>query len=990
MHRFWTRLCFAVAAVLTAVAALAAAGQDLADVLGRTVIAVHFVVEGRDDVSPALMNLSDVKVGQPLRQEDVRATLGHLDSLGRYEDIVPVATVAGAGVDVTFRLTPRHPVTNLDVRGDTGLPAGSLKSLVQQRYGGVPTTVRLSAVADTAAQILRDEGYLQARVVPTTVLSHDPEGATLVLTVEAGPQARIGRTEIQGTSPLTTAEIRRLTKTEAGLPFKRRDVEAAITALEDDLRGQGFYEAQLTLLPIAAGETVNLVINVDTGPRVELKIVPEGAMPHGDIDALVPIKRLGAADQDLLEDSRKRIENALRADGYWRASAPFTREPSADGKQLTIVFTIARGPRYFVDHIDWPSSLTQPVLTLRELVGVRDGEVFDQDRVLAGLGRVADLYRRSGYYQFKAEPDFEEQPDPSSLTSNRALVVIHPNITEGPRGQVAAVTFSFTGEHKVPEGELRQAMQQHVGLPYVELEAAQDRAALRTLYRNRGYLQAFVDVVPAFSADGTDVSLAVTVNEGPQVRIGQISVVGNHAVSESYILREMHLVPGQPAGDAALNQARRRLGDMGFRRVTISMAPQTSEEEVHVIVSVVEAPRVSFAWGAGLEGGRQPRSAVGGGLEDYLGFAPRGSVELGRRNLGGRNRSVNLYSRVAFKRRSAPGDPELDGRGFGFTEYRVTGTYQEHRAFGADIDLVIGTSFEQAVRTNFNFLRKSTNAEALRRVTDHVSVSGRYVLDFTRLFDERISDDDPLQPLIDRLFPQVRLSYLASGVSWDRRDSPLAPTRGSLAAADVEVAMRAIGSQVGYSKVFLQGSAFHALDASKKTVVAGRAELGLARGFPRAVARVDANGSPVLDDNGNQIVDLVQDLPASQRFFAGGSTTVRGFQLDRLGVPEILTADGLSLGGNAVVVLNGEIRRAVAKLSGRTLAAVAFVDAGNVFATASTLDVTRLRGASGFGVRYDSPLGPIRLDFGFKMKPTIVGGDRERRWEYHLSIGEAF
>lgn len=987
MLRLWSRLFVTVAWL--AGAASVAAGQDLGDVLGRTVTSVQFVVDGRDDTSPALISLSDVKVGQPLKQEEVRATLGHLDSLGRYEDIVPVATIAGDGVNVTFRLTARHPVTNLDVRGDTGLPPGSLKSLVQQRYGGVPTSARPSAVADTAAQLLRDEGYLQARVTPTTVVAPGSDGATLVLSVEAGPLAHIGRTDVRGTSPLTAADIQRRTKTEPGLPFKRRDVEAAITALEDDLRGRGFYEAQVTLLPPVSGETVDLVINVDTGPRIDLKVVPEGALPRGDIDSLVPIRRLGAADQDLLEDSRRRIERALRAEGYWRASAPFERQPSPDGQLLTIVFTIARGPRYFVERIDWPSSLTQPEPTLRELTGVRDGEVFDQDRVLAGLGRVADLYRRSGYYQFKAEPDFEEVPDPSSLTSSRALVVIHPNITEGPRGQVAAVNFTFTGDHKVPESDLRQAMTQHVGRPYVELEAAQDRASLRALYRNRGYLQAFVDIVPTFSDDGTDASLAVTVNEGPQVRIGQISVVGNHAVPEKYILREMRLVVGQPAGDAAIADARRRLAEMGFRRVNISLTPQGSEQDVHLIVNVTEAPRVTFAYGGGLEGGRQLRRAVGGGFEDYLGFAPRGSFEIGRRNLGGRNRSLNLYSRVSFKRRSSE-DPALDGHGFGFTEYRVTGTYQEHQAFGANVDLIIGTSFEQAVRTNFNFLRKSTNAEALRRVTDHVSVSGRYVLDFTRLFDERISDNDPLQPLIDRLFPQVRLSYLAGGVSWDRRDSPLAPTRGTLAAADMELAMRAIGSQVGYSKVFLQGSAFHALDKTKKTVIAGRAELGLARGFRRSVARVDANGEPVLDDNGNPIVDVVQDLPASQRFFAGGSTTVRGFQLDRLGVPEILTADGLSLGGNAVAIVNGELRRAVAKLSGRTLAAVAFVDAGNVFATATTLDLTRLRGAAGFGMRYDSPLGPIRLDFGFKMKPQIVGGDRERRWEYHLSIGEAF
>jgi outer membrane translocation and assembly module TamA len=156
------------------------------------------------------------------------------------------------------------------------------------------------------------------------------------------------------------------------------------------------------------------------------------------------------------------------------------------------------------------------------------------------------------------------------------------------------------------------------------------------------------------------------------------------------------------------------------------------------------------------------------------------------------------------------------------------------------------------------------------------------------------------------------------------------------------------------------------------------------------VPRVDGNGQPVLDDSGTQIVDVVRDLPASVRFFAGGSTTVRGFRLDSLGVPEILTTDGLSLGGNAVVVLNGELRRVVGTLLGHSLIGVGFVDAGNVFAKISTFDLSRLRGSAGLGVRYDSPLGPIRLDFGFKLHPTVVGGQRERGWEYHLSIGEAF
>ena len=149
----------------------------------------------------------------------------------------------------------------------------------------------------------------------------------------------------------------------------------------------------------------------------------------------------------------------------------------------------------------------------------------------------------------------------------------------------------------------------------------------------------------------------------------------------------------------------------------------------------------------------------------------------------------------------------------------------------------------------------------------------------------------------------------------------------------------------------------------------------------------DGNGIPIVGADGKPVLRLVEDLPASQRFFAGGSTTVRGFQLDRLGVQEILTpAEGLSKGGNGLVVLNAELRRRL----GRGLAGVGFLDGGNVFEKASHLDLTRLRAAAGLGVRYESRLGPIRFDVGVKLHPQVIGGRRERGWEYHLSIGEAF
>jgi outer membrane translocation and assembly module TamA len=131
---------------------------------------------------------------------------------------------------------------------------------------------------------------------------------------------------------------------------------------------------------------------------------------------------------------------------------------------------------------------------------------------------------------------------------------------------------------------------------------------------------------------------------------------------------------------------------------------------------------------------------------------------------------------------------------------------------------------------------------------------------------------------------------------------------------------------------------------------------------------------------------VVDDLPASERFYAGGDTTVRGFALDTLGTPDTIDKDGFPLGGNAMIIFNAELRAVVRG----PFSAVGFLDVGNVFRRASDLDLTELRSAVGFGVRYRSPVGPIRVDLGFKVHPEEVAGRRERLTALHITLGQAF
>jgi outer membrane translocation and assembly module TamA len=272
-------------------------------------------------------------------------------------------------------------------------------------------------------------------------------------------------------------------------------------------------------------------------------------------------------------------------------------------------------------------------------------------------------------------------------------------------------------------------------------------------------------------------------------------------------------------------------------------------------------------------------------------------------------------------------------------------------------------------RSSFNFSRREARAEAGLRLSRTFTAVGIYSFQRTKLFDERFTAEE--QPLIDRLFPEVRLSKLSGSLIRDSRDDPFDASRGTLMIVDSEVSARAFGSEVGFVQTYAQGFYYRRLPVPRRVVLALGARVGAAHGFPR-----DVNGQ------------VVQDLPASERFFAGGDTSVRGFSLDRLGNERTTTASGFPTGGNSVVVLNSELRVSVLG----ALQAVGFLDAGNVFPKAGDLDLTDLRPAAGFGLMYNIPaVGPIRVDLGFNLDPReLVPGTLERRRVLHILLGQAF
>ena len=957
--------------------------QDPLDtVIGQPIASVEITVEGKPDASTSLLlPLIDIKPNDALTVEALRRVEDRFNQVPRFESISVKVDPRPGGLVLIFDLIPRHPVDALLVppTDDTGLPPAEIERRIRAEFNGIPALARRGDVEDTVKRIMREEGFLDADAQASVVQRHNPDRSTLEVRVVAGPRTTIADAEIEGQSPLDIARTRVRMGVTTGSPFRKAEIEKTLAQIRAELRTKKYYSAIAQLLDTqysADGKTVTLVITIDAGPLVEIHV--NGELP-GRQDDLIPIKREASVDRDLLEDSARGIEAEWRKQGYRHAAAAFTDEhPSPDLQVIT--FNITKGKRYHVDHVDLPKDdpLINPV-DFQTPKALQPGTLFDEKNVDAALSAIVRAYQAKGYPRVKMTRDFDEVPLANQSDEG---IIIRPHLVEGPRAFVRKIDFQIQPGPGlqvpgVPKEALQQLMKSKENQPYSLPNLDWDRSALPVFYVNQGYLQAKVSIRPETSEDGTNVTLVVQAQEGPQVLVKEILVVGNEKVSTETIMRQVTLQVGQPYSESKRYETQNALyRTQQFRSVRVTRDDTIpGEPSARIVVAVEEAATKAYEFGGGVEAGNYPVKLSDGNLGDRTIFSPRGSVGFAKSNIGGRDRTFNAFARLSLKPTTTQQTGTIT------PDYRTIATYRERYAFHMKSDFLVSAVAEQGLRTTYNFIKRSTSAEFLRPLSRTVNLSSRYTLEWSKRFDDVLDPNEQLT--IDRLYPQVRISMFSSGLGWDRRDDPIFTTHGTLVAVNGDLALKAFGSEVGFAKAFTEASWFRTLIGPKKTILATRVQIGLARGFdPNTPA--DPNAPP--DPN----LDPFRDLPASQRFFSGGSSTNRAFQLDRLGAPNVLTADGLSTGGNGLVLFNLELRQHVTKLLKRDVTAVGFIDIGNVYRRVSEIDLSELRTGVGFGVRYDSWIGPLRFDVGYKTSQLTFSGGPERRWEFHLSIGEVF
>ena len=948
----------------------------VSDYIGKPVAAVHLMREGRESFDASLLQVVETDVGEPLSMVAVRESIAHLYSLGLFEDVQVDATVDASGVTLRYQLIPIHPITQVHFAGETsapGIDTGQLRRALTDRFGVTPPSGRTTEMVRVITEALAERGYRRAHATSSIDVQHDRERATLTLTLNPGTRTVLGPVNVVGTPAQPRDEFLRRVGLVAGAPFEREALTARIDRYVDERRRSGYYEAKVVpTVTFSDDERIaNVTVTVDPGPHVKVVFAGD-PLPQDVRNELVPVQREGSVDEDLLEDSTGRIEEYLRNLGYRDARAPHTRERS-DG-ELIVTFTIHRGPDYRVSSVQVAGNTAIATAEFESALRLRDGQPYSDSRLDADASAIEEFYRRRGYAGAKVNPTATPQSTPNAANPPAVVSVdIRLDVLEGAQTFVDSV--EFIGASSIVESDLRAAVRLQPGVPYVPGQLAADRDALTALYADRGYENVTVTPTPAFNADNTRVRLTFAVREGPQIFVDHVLIAGNVRTATTAIERELQIASGDPLSLSKINDAQRRLLGLGlFRRARIDELRHGDETRRDLLVTVEESPPTTVSYGFGGEGRllQVAQEENGGASAPRLQVAPRTFAQYTRRNLFGKAQSITLFGSVSvpLNQTTASG---------GLPEYQAIGTYREPRLFDTPTDGLLNLTFEQQIRSSFTFRRALFTAQAARRITKTISVTGAYVLQRTELLVVNVANEGDIQ-LIHRLFSDepLRLSGFTASAIRDTRNDQANPSAGQYLSVTGQIDAEALGSEVGFIKSFFRAQTFHLLPRTNGVVFAANVSFGLGSEF-----------------------NLDNPIPEPERFFAGGDTTNRGFALDALGVrhqvpnPQTDTIDpnGFPIGGNASLIMNGELRVPVAG----GLSVVGFTDIGQVFQRASQLNLAELRSAVGFGVRYQSPFGPLRIDLGFKTKVnTFLCGTEgpqlcpETRPAIHISFGQAF
>jgi outer membrane protein insertion porin family len=923
------------------------------------------------------------KAGEPYSDQKIQESIAALNRSGVFSKVELKVQPDPSGLKLTFVLQPAYYIGMLKFPG--GTKHFSYSRLLQVVNLPDQTEFQQTQVATAEAALTKffhDYGFFLMKVHTDVQLDDANRLAHITFQIEPGKHAHVGKVEVRGAKP---EENRRLQGTiqslrarltgallKHGKPYSPRRIQAATTLVRKKLAQQNYPANKIVIgSPDYHPDTnlADLAINVDTGPVIEIRVV--GAklswipfLASREKKKLISIYDEESIDPDIIEESRRNLQDYFERKGYFEVKVNTNSQQQNDRTILT--FQINKGRKYSVKEIAFTGNHHLSSSDLAAQVDVKEGKwiikhgTYSAKLTKQSAKNIENFYKDNGFEQVKVTPQ--------AVTNNQGIRITF-NVVEGERTTVG--NLRVEGNKNIPFGQLHHGKGQFElleGKPFSPRRMADDRNQIAAKYLDAGFLNSEVKTVVTRHPDDphvVDVTYAIAENQ--RVRISHVVYMGWDHTRLALVKKSANLAPEQPLSQGKLLQGESDLYDLGiFDWSSIGPRRQiTDQAEEEALVKVHEAKRNSITYGFGLQ------------VSKRGGNVPTGSVAVPGLPTIGLHGAKVLPSEATFV--SPRGSVEyrrLDMRGLGESlAVSVLAERLDQRFITTYTDPHFRLSNWQAL-TSISAERTTENPLFQARLAD-ASIQFQRFLNIKKTRQLQLRYDFNHTKLSQLLVPQlvlpadrnVQLSYVSSTLIQDTRDKPLDAHHGVYSTIDLRIVPSAFGSTTNFTRLLSQYAFYKPLGS---LVFANSIRLGLAAPFA---------GS---------------NVPTSQRFFAGGGTTLRGFPTDEAGpVRYVPFCQGTSttncplipipVGGNQLFILNSELRYPLPLIS--NLGGVIFYDGGNVYRRINFPEfVNNYSNTVGIGLRYNTPIGPLRIDLGHNLNP-VTGISAT---QFFITLGQAF
>jgi outer membrane protein insertion porin family len=955
--------------------------------------------------------------GASLTEDKLRTSLRQLYATGLFDMIEVAGTMDHGGVDLIFRGTPATFIGIVGVDGATGATMNTqLERACQLEPGTRLTQAKMTRAMQQMRATLEENGYHQSKITQKITARPEHQLADIAFRVVSGPRAHIGKVMVMGDSGMSLEEFRRHAHLRTGANVDHETVNRALDGVLKHYQSQNRLEADVKLESAqydSVAKAVDYRFTANRGPVVIVEI--DGASIEPDrAKHLIPIFEEGSVDEDLLNEGNRRLRDYFQRRGYFDVKVDHAVQ-SQGNEQVMIRYVVLAGMRRKVERVSIEGNHYFDTATLTDLLSVHAADVLDrhglfsQALVTADVSAIETAYQSNGFAQVKVTP---ETSSPEAVLADTALstgpaskseaaariapLTLTYRISEGQQSRVGTLTIE--GNDHIPTETLSQLLNTAPGQPLSPKTLVGDHDALVTEYYERGFDQATVTVTQQPDpADEGKVDVVFHVDEGKQIFIRDVLTTGLEVTRPQTVTKAITVHTGDPLNQSALAETQQNLyGFALFNEVRTAVTnPAGGETRKDVQLQTTEARRWTLTYGFGFEAQTgQPQnncaSATAGGVacnpNGKTGVSPRGLAEITRNNIFGREQSASLRGTYGLLEQSIGLQyqvPHFEGdRNFGFT---FSGGY----ANSEDVATYVASRLEGAFRFTQNFNHPES---ALSRANTFI-----YELDFRRV-KVAASSLQVYPAEISALSTATRVSGPAFTWIRDTRDVPLDAHRGTYTSFQDFLSDRLFGAQAEFNRIDTSNSSYYAFDKGR-FVLARNTRYGQVRTF--------GSGSSAI-------------VPLPERLYAGGATSLRGFAQNAAGPRDPET--GFQIGGSGALLNSTELRLPPPTLPwlGNTVSFVIFHDMGNVFTNARDAWASFLRvrqpdsdecrvltppvvlttpkyqvippsptgpytstgqqglcsfndfsHSLGAGLRYHTPVGPLRFDVSYNLNPPI-------------------